>query len=179
MQRDGICDRVRERDCWLGLQGARLDYSWSCLSGSHGRPGPVHSVCSGTRIRIPARGVRFWRLRHQPKPRGARKLIPQGGPVHLLFILDFVSLSGFLFLSACVSPPLKLKRPVRKIVNRLESCQFQRTFLLLTPSSVSVHIHTPSQRPGAARFGAETLRFGLGLTRFGSLPGSFYLGDLA
>lgn len=30
MHCDGICDRVRERDCWLGLWGVWLDYSWSC-----------------------------------------------------------------------------------------------------------------------------------------------------
>lgn len=33
MQRDGMCDRVRERDGWRGLQGVRLDYSQSCLPG--------------------------------------------------------------------------------------------------------------------------------------------------
>lgn len=33
MQCDGICDRVRERDCWLGLQGVRLDYGGvACLA---------------------------------------------------------------------------------------------------------------------------------------------------
>lgn len=171
MQRDGICDRVRERDCWLGLQGVRLDYSWSCMSGRHGRPGPVHFVCSGTRVYIPARGVHFWSQRHRPNKRRAKKLIPQRGPAHLLFILDFVSLSGFLFLSSCVSP--LLKRLVRKIVNHLESCQLQLTFLLLTPSSLSVHVHTPFQRLGAVCFCAETLGFGFRFTRFGSLLGRF------
>lgn len=47
--------------------------------------------------------------------------------MHLLFILDFVSLSGFLRLSWCVSPVLK--RLERKTADYLESRHSQPIFL--------------------------------------------------
>ena len=40
---DGICDRVRERDCWLGLWGVWLDYSWSCRLAETEDLGPLVS----------------------------------------------------------------------------------------------------------------------------------------
>lgn len=62
LQRDGMCDRVRERDRWPGFQGVRLDYggaaclaemkTWFCLCrgqlepGIHAGPGGSVSACA-------------------------------------------------------------------------------------------------------------------------------------
>lgn len=53
---DGICDRVRERDCWLGFEGA-IRLQRSCLSGGEGGPGPAHSMCRGPTLNPGGRGA--------------------------------------------------------------------------------------------------------------------------
>lgn len=131
--------------------------TWSCPSRMPWKP-CFHAGQRGS----------FRSRRQQPNKHRAKKLIPQHCPGHLLFILDFVSLSGFLCLSLCVSPVLKCL--VRKIVNHLDSRPSQLIFL---PPPHFLCTHTPLPRQGAVWFGAKSLGFGFGVTRLGSWLGYF------
>lgn len=180
MQRDGICDRVRERDCWLGLQGVRLDYGGvACLAEMEDLVLFISQAADSRSFRL-AREIHFWSSRQKC---GAERLIPQCFPELLLFTsslffllwLSFSKLACFHnaktsankgFISSFYSNHLESKTQ-RFYSNHLESCQSQLIFLLVfLPTHCFCCVFKSFQGQGAKGLGAKTLGFGVRLTRF-------------
>lgn len=164
MQRDGICDRVRERDCWLGFEGA-IRLQQSCLSGRAGGLVLLIPCAEGPTLRPGGRGSA---LSSRQRPRGQSQVWPRAlavWPVPLS--LPWRPFPQLRCVPRAAPSGEKGGRPPRP--PSPASCQPRCMSRLLSLCSVDRRISPRRQEQGAG---------GVRFPRLGSLLDSFWLGGL-